>query len=306
MSVFISLLIKLLPLYTLIFIGYIAARYLKVAKEPVAKLLVYVMNPAVLLYGTWKAEMTVSNLTLPAFFFLISCATSLLFLQIGKIFWKNDSTKNILAYTSGTANTGYFGLPVILMLFGEQTFAVAALALFGFSLYENTLGFYITARGNHGIRESFLKVLKLPAIYAFFTGILLNYFHVYLPFEVSEPLDYFKGTYSILGMMMIGLGIYRVSLKNIDWKFISLSFSARFIFWPLVIFTFMFFDKNYLHFFTKEAGNVLALYSCVPLAASTVVFSTELNVQPAKGAIAVLLSTMFALLYIPLVMSFYG
>lgn len=306
MTVFYFLLIKLIPLYFLIFIGYIAAKFLSVPKEPIAKLLVYIMNPAVLLYATWHTELTASNLLLPVFFFIISCFASFIFFRVGNIYWKNDSTKNLLAYTSGTANTGYFGLPVMLLVFGEKTFAVAALALFGFTLYENTVGYYVTARGNNSAKESYMKVIKLPAIYTFFIGIMLNYFHVNMPQSISDPLQYFKGAYSILGMMIIGLGMYKVSLKKIDWKFIRLSFFARFVFWPIVIFSVIYIDKNTFHFFTTEAHNVLVLYSCVPLAASTVVFSTELNVQPEKGAIAVLLSTLFALVYIPLVMSIAG
>lgn len=306
MAVLYFLLIKLIPLYALIFLGYLAAKYLSVPKEPVAKLLVYIMNPAVILYATWHAELTASNLLLPLFFFIISCIAAFIFFKVGNIFWRNDSTKNLLSYTAGTANTGYFGLPVMLLVFGEKTFAVAALALFGFTLYENTVGYYVTARGNYTAKESLMKVIKLPAIYTFFIGIFLNHFCVNMPQSISDPLQYFKGTYSILGMMIIGLGMFKVRIKNVDWKFIGLSFIARFIFWPILMFSVIYFDKNSFHFFTNEAYNVMALYACVPLAASTVVFSTELNVQPEKAAIAVLFSTLFALVYIPLVMSMAG
>ena len=44
---------------------------------------------------------------------------------------------------------------------------------------------------------------------------------------------------------------------------------------------------------------VLLVASITPLAANTVVFATELKTHPKKASFAVFLSTIFALLYIP-------
>jgi len=38
---------------------------------------------------------------------------------------------------------------------------------FGFTLYESTIGFFVAARGRHTIRESIIRLLKLPTVYAF-------------------------------------------------------------------------------------------------------------------------------------------
>ncbi len=44
--------------------------------------------------------------------------------------------------------------------------------------------------------------------------------------------------------------------------------------------------------------------SIVPLAANTVAIATELKTYPEKASVAVLMSTLFALFFIPLVVSF--
>jgi predicted permease len=48
----------------------------------------------------------------------------------------------------------------------------------------------------------------------------------------------------------------------------------------------------------------LFLISIVPIAADTVVFATEFKSHPQKVAITVFLSTIFALIYIPAILTF--
>jgi predicted permease len=45
--------------------------------------------------------------------------------------------------------------------------------------------------------------------------------------------------------------------------------------------------------------------SIVPLAANTIAIATELDVHPEESTIAVFLSTIFALFYIPLIITFF-
>jgi malate permease and related proteins len=66
-----------------------------------------------------------------------------------------------------------------------------------------------------------------------------------------------------------------------------------------VILAFIALDRGFLHFYTTVIHQVMVLASIVPLAANTVAIATELKTQPEKAALAVLLSTVFALFYIP-------
>jgi malate permease and related proteins len=303
MEVFYTLLVKLIPLYLIILLGFIASKKLKAQKETISAILIYIIAPVVIFAGTSQAELNLAILSLPLVFFLTCCLFCFIFYYFGKYFYPDDSTRNILAFTAGTGNTGYFGLPVTLMLFGEQAFSIAVLAILGFILYENTLGFFITARGHHTASEALMKVIKLPTIYAFLLGILVNYLQLDLGLVVQSTVDLFKGAYSVLGMMIIGMGLAGVSLSYFDKKFLGLSFFAKFIIWPLFIFGIILLDRSYLNFFNEEIYEVMLLMSIVPLAANTVALATELKVQPEKAAIAVMLSTMFALIFIPLVSS---
>jgi len=60
-------------------------------------------------------------------------------------------------------------------------------------------------------------------------------------------------------------------------------------------------DNITLQLYNTSIHKVMILMSIVPLAANTVAFATELKAQPEKASLAVMLSTLFALFYIPLI-----
>jgi predicted permease len=72
MQLFLFLVAKLIPLYLLIAVGFVAAKYLNAKKETLASLLIYVIAPVVVFYGVATTKLTVSALALPIIFFVFS------------------------------------------------------------------------------------------------------------------------------------------------------------------------------------------------------------------------------------------
>lgn len=300
MTIFLVLLLKILPLYFLIVLGFLAGKFLKISKETIAKLLIYIITPIVVFNSVLVTQIIPGVLILPVMFLFLSVIISLSFYRISKFVWK-DSTKNLLALASGTGNTGYFGLPVAVTLFGEKMAGLVLMAVLGFIVFENTLGFFMVARGHHTVKESIMRLLKLPTIYMFVLALVLNFLGLKMGQWFIDFSALFKGAYTVLGMMIIGLGLASVTGFKFDFKFLGLSFLAKFIVWPVLVLGIIFLDKYSLHFFTEVIYKVMILMAIVPLAANTVSYATELNVHPDKASFAVLLSTIVALFYVPLV-----
>lgn len=303
MSIFLTLLFKIIPLYGIIFLGYLAGKNLHVSKETVAKLLIYTIAPAVVFRSMVTMELKPGLLMMPVILFAIAGIICLLFYWLGG-FWFKDSTKNIMAFGSASGNTGYFGFPVTIALFGEKYAGIAILCTLGLILFENSLGFYVAARGNFTAEESFKKLFRLPTIYTFFLALILNFAHIQIPDVIMNTLQYFHGAYSVFGMMMIGLGLAAVTRFAFDFKFVSWAFVGKFLIWPAFMLGLLFLDRTFTHFFDPTVSNILILMSITPIAANTVAFASALNVHPEKASVAVFLSTLFALLYIPFVTSF--
>lgn len=297
------LLERLAPLYLFIFAGFLAGRYLQVSRESVAGLLVYILAPAVGFFGAWSLELDASLISLPFIFLGFSFIICLSFFLIGSRIWKT-SEKNILAFSVGSGNTGYFGIPVITMLLGDDVLGYLVLIIVGFTLFENTLGFYITARGNHTRREAVVRSVRLPSIYAFLVGLSLNGLGVPMGEGAAALLVNVKGAYAILGMMMIGLGVSVAGGFRFDAKYVGLAFLGKFLVWPALVGGLVWVDYNHVHLFDPKLYPIMMLIAAVPLPANSVAFATTLRANPEKAATAVLLSTLVALFYIPWMSAF--
>jgi hypothetical protein len=298
MEVFFTLLFKILPLYLIILLGFVSGRYLNTQKETIASLLIYILAPVIIFHGVYTTQLSLSILIIPVLFYILSIVFCIFAYFAFKNTWK-DSTRNILAFTSGTGNTGYFGLPLAVSFYGESAIGIVAMVVMGMVVYESTLGFFITARGHHTVRESILKVIRLPAIYAFFAGLIFNLAGVKLGMIYSDTLILFRGAYSVLGMMIIGMGLSQMKGLYIDWIFLLASFFMKFVCWPMVISLIIIMDRSYFHIIPLGVSQIIFLLSLTPLAANTVSYATLLKTHPEKAATAVFLSTLFALFFIP-------
>lgn len=304
MQIFITVVMKLIPLYVLIILGFLSAKLLKAHKETLAVLLIYVIVPLVVFNGVYKTHLTISKLSIPVLFYFVSCLMCLSFYRLARLFW-TDSTKNILAFGAGTANSGYLGLPVAIALFGDNAVGPIVLCIMGFTMYENTLGFYITARSHFSVRDSLQRLIKLPTIYAFALAVILNLAKAPLGDIYQNTANNFQATYSILGMMIIGMGLAGVNHMNFDGKYVAVAFLAKFVAWPLVIGSVILLNNFLFHFYDPLSSKVMVLEAIVPMAANTVSYAALLKVHPEKAALAVLLSTLVALVSIPLVAYLY-
>jgi hypothetical protein len=203
----------------------------------------------------------------------------------------------------GSGNTGYFGVPVALLLFGEEGLGLYIVCMLGTTLFENSVGFYLAARGRYSIKDALWRVLKLPSVYAFLAAVALNLAGVAIP-DIFVPLfDNLRGAYSILGMMIIGMSItsFRGLAGNV--RFTALAFFGKFVIWPLVAIVFWWVDSEMLGIYEPAVHKAMFLISITPIAANTVVIATLLDTSPRQAAGTVLLTTLFALAFIPVMIS---
>lgn len=298
------LLYKLLPLYVLIVLGWIAGRFLEVRGNYIAGMMLYILTPSVVFSGVMAAPLSPEVLALPFITFVLCALVGHLHLLIARR-WLSDASANLIPLAVATGNTGYLGIPVALLLFGEEGLGVYVLCMLGTVLYENSIGFYLAARGRFTIAHCLKKVLRLPSLYAFFLATLLNLNGFSIP-EIAEPLfANLRGAYSVLGMMIIGMSI--ISFRGLagDPRYTALAFFGKFIAWPILAVLFWWFDSNGPQWYDQQVYQALFLISITPVAANTVVIAHVLKLSPAQAAGTALLSTLLALFTIPLMIALF-
>ena len=297
------ILTKLIPLYITILMGFIAGRVLNVDKDGIARIVFFLIVPIVFGSGVSKVDLSPSLLALPVLAFAMSSLLCVLFYHLGGKFYSGGE-RNLLAMSAGNGNTGYFGVPLALALFDTHGFGIYMTLILGVSIFENTVGYYYGAIGQHTARECLIKISKLPLLYGFMIGLGINYFAVPVPQVMQDFFLSVRGSYTVLGMMIIGLSLSAMTRFEIDWKFISLSFAAKFLAFPLLAWSVVMCDIQWLHWFTNDMHKAILLFSIVPMAANVVVLATLLGVHPEKAATAVFLSTLVAIFYVPLMVGF--
>lgn len=300
-----TLLGKILPLYLSIILGLFSTLILNCNKDTIAKILLFILAPLIVLIATINVKLDASVIFLPSFFFVFSSLLAFICLSLFKRVW-SDNTANLLSFSTATGNTGNIGIPLAILFLEPALVDVFIFTVLASILYQNSVGYYITAKGNFTAVQSIKKVLKLPVLYAFVLGISLNIYGFSMPEMFMDYSNYLKGAYAILGMMLLGMGMENIKANNsLDMKFISYALFIKFIIWPAFILLFIYLDKNYIHFLNDGLYMVMFLFSIVPLAGNTVTIATLLDVKPEMMSLTVFISTLISLMYIPLMIFLY-
>jgi predicted permease len=277
-----------------------------VRRDYVAFILIYILGPIVIFFATLSIEINLQLIFLPLFVFIFGSSIAFYILHRYKDDW-NDASINTLAFTCGTGNTGYFGIPLAMILLSPQNANIFIFATLASLLYENTTVFFVTAKGSFTARQSIVKIIKLPLLYAFIAGLTLNASGVQIPDFVIPNFEIIKWVFGIMGMMMLGMGMKGFDFKeDMDKKYLKIAYFFKFIFWPASILLIIFIDKTFLGFLNKDIYDVLFLFSIVPLAGNTVTLAVLLNAKPQKASFEVLLSNLVSILYIPIALVLYG
>lgn len=306
MNIFFVILGKIFPLYLNIFIGYLLTRYLRVKREYVAFTLIYILGPVVIFFATLSIEINMQLLFLPIFIFIFGSSIAFYILKRYKNDW-NDASINTLAFSCGTGNTGYFGIPLAMILLEPEAANIFIFGTLASLLYENTTGFYVTAKGTFTARQSIVKVIKLPLLYAFIAGLSFNFLGLETPAFIVPYFENIKWIFGILGMMMLGMGMKGFNLQeDFDKKYIKIAYFYKFVFWPGIVLAIILIDRNFINFLNEEIYRVMFLFSIVPLAGNTVTLAVLLKAKPEKASFTVLLSTLISLVYIPVALVLYG
>lgn len=293
-----ALLLKILPLLFLMTMGYLARKHFELPKRGLSKTLYYMIIPLVFFHGAMVTDFTLNLLILPIFTFVICCILCFTTFQTGGRILSGNY-RNLASMNGGNANVGYFGLPLAMAMFDAKTVGLYLICAMGFNLYEVTYGFYTAARGNFTIKESVNKLLKLPVIYAFLFGLLLNGLTVDLHGSFDQFFSMLRGAYVVMGMMIIGMAIYDANGFKFDAKFICITFVAKFILFPVVTLFAIYIDQNFLNLLTTDMYKVMILASVVPMGANSIIIADLLGLKTDKIATTVLLSTLFAIVFAP-------
>jgi len=300
---FLEILPRVAFLIAVSLLGWYAGRKFKINSRDITSLLIYVFSPIVCFVLILKSPADVSYVMYSVVFYVVSCIAALLAFGVGKLLWK-DNRANLFGAAGGQGNVGYFVLPLAIGMlqgtqYGAEAIGIVVFAKVASSIYEFTMAFYLTARGRYSVRHSLILVARMPTLHAAILALIAKYFGFVIPNFLSSGLEGFTGGYSILGMMIIGMSLAKFDKLIPDWRFIFYSIVWKHVIYAAAIITLF---SHLLHL--SQAENiVMVMLACNPLAGNIAAVATALDVHPEKAACAIMVSTLLAIITVPLTLT---
>jgi hypothetical protein len=208
MPVLLKILSIVIPVFSIIGIGYLFASVKKISLDPIIDVLLYLTIPALVVSSLSKKSLAAGELA------TVAIAVSAVVLGTGilsYIYLKIIKRRDLRGFYLPTMfmNSGNMAFPLALLAFGPEGLAVSVLYYVTVSILVCSLGVYI-AKGKGG----FTEIFKLPLIYAAIIGISLNLGHIKIPVPILTTLDMLGWATIPLMQVSLGYRLYSTRLSS--------------------------------------------------------------------------------------------
>lgn len=312
---------KVLLLTAMVFLGFVLCKC-KLADEKLSRgfadIVIYVAQPAMIIYGFMEAEFTKTIILTSLCVFTFALLFHFGFYGIAKLLFHNApaAQQKCLRYATVFTNTGFMGIPLISELISPTAAVYATFYVVAFNVFNWSLGCYIYTGDRKYIqaKKMFINPATIPTYIGLAIFILTGL--VSIPDSIQPVFDSFitplfkdnilfllKSTVVPLSMMMIGIRLADCELKTIfKDKYMVLLFAVRLIAIPLlviclmklVVMTGIIPDSIII-----PAATVLCISASTPVAALATVFAEKFEGDAVYASKLVSTSTVLSLITMP-------
>lgn len=278
-----------IPIFSIILVGFVIGKLKKVAVQPFIDLIVYIAGPCLIFTSISRSTINLTDFTLlaGAALAIILCMLSVSFI----VFKLTKSEKTGLYLPLVFGNTSYLGYPVALFAFGMAGLSRAVVFDMMNSLVIFSLGIYLVNRKNE-LCEAF----KIPLLYAVIVGLTVNLLHIPVPDLLFTPLE-------LIGMITIPL-----ALLVLGYKLTEIKLSAAKIALLAALFRIcggFLIALAIIQVLSLEglARDVIVLQAAMPSAVMSMILAAKYNRDAALVASVVLITTLLSMVSIPLILA---
>lgn len=291
----ISILLKTLPFFALIGVGYLAGRSRMFPQEGVAWLTKFVFYFALsAMLFRFAANLSLADIFDPTFVMAYLSASLLLYLLVlgvAKIRGRGIEEAAMEAQCAQSGNTGFLGVPMLVVLLGPAAAGPVLMVLtVDMVVFSSLFTLIITgARGGalgwHTSKSLALGWLKNPMVVSIVLGLIWSAWALPVPGPVNEFLSLLGGAATpgalfAIGASLAGRGAERLGVAS--W----LSF-AKLILHPLLVAI----AALWLFPVEREAAGVMIAAASLPVAGNVYILAQHYGVAPQRVSTAILIST---------------
>lgn len=295
------------PLFSLIFLGFIAGKIKNIPVEGLAWLnffIVYIALPA--LFFTLLSETPVSEFANTMFLMNTTLGTFLIFTLcffIAKIFRKADTpVATIQGFAGAYGNIGYLGAPLAIAAFGPQAGVPVALII----CLDNTMHFMLApalmavgskspTRVRKVVWDIIVKIFTHPFILATIAGMLVAWHQIQLPTALNQLLTTLTNAAAPCALFAMGVTAALRPLKRVPME-LSYLVPIKLVVHPLLIYFLVSRIPGVDPLWVHSA----VLLAALPSATNVFVIAQQYQVWEERASSAVVLSTLFSIVTVTL------
>ncbi|MFC1983069.1 AEC family transporter [Chloroflexota bacterium] len=278
----------ILPVFVVIFIGYAFGKMTKMDISPVVDIALYVGVPALVLTTVLDKEIVLLDAgKVWAAALIITFGCGIVAWVVFRILHQKHSGLYLSISIMNTVNIPF---PIIYFTYGSQGLLAATLLFIASFMVMLSLGIYIVAGKQW--REGIKEVFRIPLIYAFVIGLLLNLSNVTLHELVIKPLNLLGMMAIPLVLLVLGHNLSKVRINSLPTTLLAsfLRMGVGLLFGILCV--------NLLNI-TGIFRSVVIFESVMPSAVMASVLTAKYNNEAELVASVVFTTTVLSLVIIP-------
>ena len=302
MTIYETLLQVILPLTIPVLVGALLARYRQLDTKPLLTLYLYFLSPAILLDTLLTAEITMDDVYKTIGFSLLNLILLwALAVGLGRLLKLPQQEQAGLTLVSTFTNSVNYGLPLVLLAFGQLGLDKASVYVIGQMVIVNTIGIYFAARSHFSVKQAVRSVFALPAIYAALFAFAVRSLSIPLPEGLVGGISMAAGAYSPVVLVVLGaqmMNVSKVKLHPEMTRAFWAGMSARLLLSPVAALAAL-----YTMGIDGILFSVLFILSCMPVAVNSVILAERFEASPTMVAKCILWSTLISFPLLPVLIS---
>jgi malonate transporter len=294
------------PVFGLVACGYLAGRFRIVtqASSHALNQFVYAFAlPAMLFIAVYRGSL---EEILSGYFLLAvivaTLATAVVGFTISHLSAAPPAESTMRALNASFANTGYLGIPLVTVAYGERAALPAALAtvatnIVSFALAIVCLELFVNPRRG-GVRRALVGVVRSPLIWPIALAVLLVAFEVKIPVPVERFASLLAAAAGPCALFAIGLFVSQLSIRAgaaASWQSVVLKLVLHPVLMALLAFWLLPVDP----FWAKIA----VVCASLPLGATAFVLAQRYKLLEAETSTGAVISTAASVITVSLVMA---
>lgn len=278
---------NILPILIVAGVGFWVGRRFNIEPKPLGQLIFNIFSPALVFYllSTTAIESgELGQIVLLTILFQVSMA--IIAFMVLRFSDASKVHKASVVVSTFCINAGNYGLSLVSFAFNAEVLARAVIVFIANILLNNTLGVFVASSGQKSLREAFISVFRVPAVYATLAAFIVTGLNITLPLPISRSIKIMAD--ASIPAMLILLGLQLGQSTRIEKpSLVGVSVGLKLLVAPVIAFGLVL-----LFQLTGPAAAALIIQASMPTAVVTIVLASEFGLDERLTLSTVLASTI--------------